>query len=413
MESAKQSKVFDEVAKEAMEFLLENFWVLRERDPETYQMVREREQVLRTWFLEKMGYRLVVHRHFAKLEKIPAIPEVWMGIQSFKHPRDYAIFCCLLAFLEGKSVDEQFLLSELCEEIQSLYPGDPGLDWTHYEHRKSLVRVLQFATGEAIVKVVDGDIEQFHYVEDSEVLYEVPIVSRYFMRTYPKDLFQFTSKEEILAGEWDTSELETGVRRRHRVYRQLFLSPVLYSEGTDDPDFLYLRNYRNRIREDIEKHTDFQFELYKNAALLTTMERKTRLTLFPDNKAIMDIALQFANIVREEREKVEVPLQLDGSLRLTWVDFERWVDLCRQRFEGGWSKQYREATTHDIARDLYELLEEWKMAATDPETGILSLQPLLVRTIGRYPKDFIMRTEECVDQAADVVGKGADDVDEE
>nr|WP_242975787.1 TIGR02678 family protein [Desulfosporosinus sp. FKB] len=29
--------------------------------------------------MDKLGYHLIVHRHFVKLEKIPASPEVWMG----------------------------------------------------------------------------------------------------------------------------------------------------------------------------------------------------------------------------------------------------------------------------------------------------------------------------------------------
>jgi len=155
-EQEKTRNVFDHQAREAAEHLLEQFWILRDEEPEKYQAVREREQVLRTYFLDKPGFRLVLHRYFAKLEKIPAEPESWMGIQDFQQARDYAVLCCLLAYLEGKAVDEQFLLSELCEELRTFYPGEDTLDWTHYEHRKSLVRVLRKAAELGIVKVVDG-----------------------------------------------------------------------------------------------------------------------------------------------------------------------------------------------------------------------------------------------------------------
>lgn len=66
-----------------------------------------------------------------------------MGIQTFKSPLDYAIFCCGLAYTEQRSVDEQFLLSEITEEIQDMYPGEFPLDWTNYKHRNSLVRALK------------------------------------------------------------------------------------------------------------------------------------------------------------------------------------------------------------------------------------------------------------------------------
>lgn len=384
---------FDETAKEAAEYLLEQFWILREEEPEKYQMVRERESVLRAYFLEKLGFRLIVHRHFAKLEKVPAYPEPWMGIQAFKHPRDYVILCCLLAYLEGKNIDEQFLLSDLCEELQSLYPGDEGLDWTHYEHRRSLVRVMQFAAQQGIVKVVEGDIDQFSFQEDNEVLYDVPAVSRYFLRSYPQDLAQFQSGEEILAAQSVGSEDEVGAGRRQRVYRQLFLSPAMYSRGSDDTDFLYLRNYRNRIQEDIESHTDFQFELYKNTCLLTVPEQRARFTLYPDSKAISDIALQFASVVRQMREEEDIPIRQDGTLPLTPVDFERLVQRCRDQFVSGWSKQYREALVSQVAQALYETLAEWKMASKDPDSGMILLHPLLARLIGKYPDDFMSDAE--------------------
>ena len=179
---------FDELAKEAAEHLLEQFWILRVTEPEKYQMVREREPVLRSYFLEKLGFHLIVHPYFAKLEKIPVRPEAWMGNRDFQHPRDYSLFCCLLAYLESKSIDEQFLMSELCEGLRGIYPGEESPDWTHYEHRRSLVRVLLFATDLGILKVVEGDVAEFSNIEDYEILYEVPAVSRYFMRSCPEPL---------------------------------------------------------------------------------------------------------------------------------------------------------------------------------------------------------------------------------
>ena len=394
MELERKRQGFDDTARQAAEHLLEEFWIIREEEPEIYQMVRERENALRTYFLEKLGYHLIVHRAFAKLEKVPACPESWMGIQSFKHTRDYGLFCCLLAYLESKNIDEQFLLSDLCEELQSLYPGEWGLDWTQYEHRKSLVRVLQAAVELRVVKLVDGDISGFSYLETHEALFEVPLVSRYYMRSYPKDLSQFDSRKQILEAEWQGAEESTGVKRRHRVYRQLMLSPVMYAGRSGDPDFLYLRNFRNRISEDIERHTSFQFELYQNEAMLTLPERKARFTVFPDNRAIADITMQFASFARRQKEEEGIPLQHDGSLCLTPADFEKWVAHCKDLLGMGWSKEYREKSLSETAKDLLTFLIDWKMAQLDKETGVVYLLPLLARTICRYPEDFLKPSKE-------------------
>lgn len=383
-----KSRGFDEIAKEGAQHLLERFWILREKEPEIYQQIRSRENALKNFFLEKMGLTLIVHRQFVKLEKFPVEPEPWMGIENFMAIRDYVLFACLMAFLEGKNVDEQFLLSDLCEEIKSIYPPFEELDWIHYEHRKSLVRVLQTASDHDLVKTVDGDIGGFSFSENNEVLYEVPLVARYFLRSFPKELTGFNTIDDFLNIDDLTSGEQQGVKRRHRIYRKLFLSPVMYSNGNNDPDFLYLRNFRNRIRDDVEKHTDFTFELYRNAALLTTEEKRAIYTLFPDNKAINDIVLQFAKLIREEKENGDIPLQDDGSLCLSPVDFSKWAAKCCALYSHGWSKQYREATSKELHQDLLAVLVDWQMAEINEDTGVIALKPLLARTIGDYPQDF-------------------------
>ncbi|MFX3625118.1 MAG: TIGR02678 family protein [Ectobacillus sp.] len=377
-----REKAFDEKAKEALLALFENFWILREDEPQLHQKVREREKVVSRYVSEKFGYRLIVHRHFAKLEKIPAEPEAWMGIQDFKERLDYALFCCLLAFLESKSVDEQFLLSEVCEEIEGMYPGEEPVDWVNYEHRKSLIRVLQKAQALRILKIVDGEVEGFASQSSHEVLYEVPVVARYFMRSYPKDFFRYHTIAEILEEEWKSAPDDL---RRHRIYRQLFLSPVIYRREKDDPDFYYLRNFRNRLRADVEEHTDFQYELYKNMAMLTLPERKSMYTLFPDQKGISDLMLQFSSVLRRNIERF-APNEF-GHIRLSKNEFEELLAECQREFAGGWSKAHRDMALPQLYKEMLEALIDWKMAYVE-DTGMIYIYPLAGRSVGRYPADF-------------------------
>ena len=89
-----------------------------------YQLVRTKEGTA-GYLLDKLGLNLIVHRHFAKLEKVPVVPKSGWGFRIFPTP-GLCPFCLLLAYLEGKTVEEQFLLSDLCEELQSTYPGEEG-----------------------------------------------------------------------------------------------------------------------------------------------------------------------------------------------------------------------------------------------------------------------------------------------
>jgi len=433
---------FDEVANEALAHLMEQWWILRDREPDKYRMVRDREAALAMYAADKLGFRLVVHRYFARLEKIPAQPEAFMGIPEFRLPMDYALFCCLLAYLDRKAVEEQFLLSELCEDLRATCPAEIVLDWVQYEHRKSLVRVLTFAKDVGIIQPVEGDVEQFSFREETEVLYDVSVVSRYFMRPYPKDLSEFRTMRELLDASWVEAETAddagawmgpdagdnagvaartaesrgTTASRRHRIYRELFLCPALYGSGGSggggpDPDMVYLRNYRSRIQEDVEAHTDFRLELYRNCAMLVLPERRVRYTTYPDTKGISDISLQFAAIVRESVDASELQTQPDGTIRLTSVDFDRFVSICKSRYGPGWGVQHRRSRLQETASELKAFLMEWRLAREDPESGMVLLMPALGRATGKYPAEYDERLS--ADEGSRLAGQGVDQAAEE
>lgn len=308
-----------------------------------------------------------------------------MGIQDFTASQDYAIFCCGLAFTERRSVDEQFLLSGITEDIQEMYPGEFPLDWTNYQHRKSLVRTLKKLVELHIIKAVDGDIDMFANNEEQEVLYEVTVYARYFMRSYPDDLFRYQSTSEILDSEWQRHQADA---RRKRVYRKLMFSPVVYRESEDDPDFGYIRNFRNRLRDDLEENTPFQLEVFKNAAMLVMPERRQRYTLFPDQKAIMNIALHFQMYIRKTINQYSInPM---GEIKMTSAEFAQLLGTVKKIYGHGWSKKYRDMSYVGIAEELLQLYKEWELAVVEVDTGIFVLKPAIARMIGHYPSAYLM-----------------------
>ncbi|KHE69821.1 TIGR02678 family protein [Halobacillus sp. BBL2006] len=374
---------FDEKASEALIILFENFWILRAEDPEVYQTIREREHVLKRYVVDKFGFDLIVHQHFIKLEKIPVESRVWMGMQDFSEPIDYALFCCGLAFTESRSVDDQFLLSHICEEIKELYPGEMELDWTVYSHRKSLIRAMRKLVELGILKVVDGEIDEFHKDEEYEVLYEVTVYARYFMRNYPEQLFQYQTTDEILQSEWSRHSSDA---RRKRVYRKLFFSPVVYRKEKEDPDFAYIRNFRSRLSDDIEMHSPYRLEVFKNAAMLVMDERRQRLTLFPDQKGVTTVLLHLSAKLRENLESYEIN-EL-GEIRMTSMELEEWMKQVQKEAGHGFSKTFRQAPVSSLVSSVTEALENWELGYPE-ESGMFVIQPAFGRLIGHYPADYL------------------------
>ncbi len=382
--------VFDEGAREALTLLLENYWILREEQPERYQLIRQYESLLRSYLFEKCGWRLIQHPQFYKLEKIPAEPEAWMGILEFQQPRDYALLCCIMAFLEEKSVDEQFLLSDLCESILAFYPHetvtDERLNWENYDHRRSLVRALRFAVTTGLTRLVDGDGEQFAMRRESEALYEVTLLARYFLRSYPKDLHQYRSLAELQTAEHFDEEAATGTGRRARVYRQLLLTPAYNVAAARPEDFNYLRSMHKRLRDELESRVGLQLELYKDCAMLTSPERNSWCKqMFPiQQSGLHAVILHFARWCRDERGT-----RSDWRDVVSGVELEKLTEQCRNRYGSGWTKEYRELGLSRLTAVLTEEMVDWNMAAIDRETNLIELRPPLWRLAGQYPNDYL------------------------
>jgi uncharacterized protein (TIGR02678 family) len=339
--------------------------------------------VLRRYIHDKFGLRIIVHQNFIKLEKIPVEPERWMGIQHFQDPIDYGIFCCALSFLEGKAVDEQFLLSELCEEIQGDFPSESRLDWTLYIHRKSLIRAIKVLMDFQLIRAIDGDIQRFDHNEEQEVLYEATTYSRYFMRSYPDDFTSYSHWRDLLEEDWKLNQED---ERRKRVYRKLFFSPGLHRMDQQDQDFLYIRNFRNRLSEDIESHSDYELHVYKNTAFLSVGEAKNYHQVYPNTKASTDIMLQFSSYLHEHH--MEFPPKENGEILMTEGEMEQILENMRKEFEGGWSKYFREKSTTAIRTELLEAMQEWMMVEVEDETSFIKIKPLLGVLTGSYPKDY-------------------------
>ena len=127
---------------------------------------------------------------------------------------------------------------------------------------------------------------------------------------FPRELESMKDPEEILAAEQPADQ----GWRRYKIYRQLLFGPVIYARTQLIPTSLSPQPPQPHRRRDAEDNFEFQFELYKNAALLTTPERRAKLTYFPDNRTISDIAIQFAGLARDIKEQEDIPIQYDGSI---------------------------------------------------------------------------------------------------
>ena len=216
------------------------------------------------FFREQLGWTVINNEQILKAEKIPAHAESYMGITDFTEIRDYCLFCAVLAFLEDKEEQEQFLLSELVDMLELQLKGVLDVDWISFTQRKSLVRVLQFCEDMRLIEAYEGSSNNVGSSIEQEILYENTGLSRYMAVNFAYSIADFQSWEDFEKQQNTEGQADRGHYRVNRVYRQMAAAPALYWRWADDPDSIYLKNQRQWIQKNFSEYLGGQLQIHKN-----------------------------------------------------------------------------------------------------------------------------------------------------
>lgn len=375
------------------EKLLENYWFVKELNPDNYNMVKQDLTTETQDFIKnKLGYKLIANPYLIKLEKIPGKPQSFMGIQSFDTKLEYIFLCLILIYLEERTKGEQFILSGLIDYIQNIILEidleDIKIDFTIYSQRKSMVKVLKFIKEIGFIKIYDGDENKFAENIENDVLYEVTGISKYFMRNFATNIADCENYNDIFENEQLGLEQDKGKERKQRVYRRLFTENVVYKENTDDQDYNYIRNYRNAINQDVDKMLQSTLEVHKDGAYILLVDDKNFKNVFPTNNGISDVTLFINTVINEKVKTNELKPQLDDLIYISKISFGKIVRETRSRYSKGFSKEYREISEENLTVEIVKYMKQFDMIRESKETEEYIIMPICFKIIGKYPKDF-------------------------
>ena len=375
-----------------LEELLENYWILNEQDNEKYEQIRqELDEKTVNFIKQKLGYKLIINPYLIKLEKIPGIPKAFMGIKEFTSKLEYVFLCLILMFLEEKSRKEQFILSQLLDYIQSVSTeielGEVIIDFNLFKQRQAMVRVLKYIRDLGFIKLYDGDENKFAENIENDILYEVTGVSKYFVRNFTSNITDCNLYTDIYEQEQLGLEQDKGIERRQRVYRRLFTENVVYNEKQDDQDYLYIKQFKNIIAQDVDQMLDSSLEIHKNGAYILLAEHEPFKNIYPaPNRAISDVVLFFNTILIDMLENNKLNKEQNDTIVISEIEFSQIVKLLKQKYGQGFSKEYREMSEQDLEKQIYDFMEEYDMIRKEEKQ--FRLMPIAFKVRGRYPKEF-------------------------
>lgn len=370
------------------ELLLEKYWVVKELDEDNYNKIKtELDDKTQSFIKEKLGYKLIANPYVIKLEKIPGKPQSFMGIQEFTNKLEYLFLCMVLIYLESKSRKDQFILSQLIDYIQNLQTEidlkEVTIDFNLYAHRKSMVKVLKYIQELGFIKRYDGDENKFADNIENDVLYEVTGISKYFVRNFTSNISDCNLYTDIYEKEQLGLEQDKGIERRQRIYRRLFTENVVYPEGKDDLDYLYIRNYKNTIEQDVDKILDASLEVHKDGSYILLLDNQNFKNTFPSTKAISDVVL-FVNTIIIEKVKKE-------NMYISELEFTKLVEEAKNTYENGFSKEFREKNLQELVIEIIKFMKEFDMIRYHEEKKEYQIMPIVFKMRGRYPKEFMVK----------------------
>lgn len=356
----------------AMKLLFENFWIIRSDVPEDYLFLRRHHVELRKELRQRLGLHLIMRPQYIQVLKRPHQLDSWMGEISFTSQLDYALFCCGMAYVEGLEAETPFMLDELIRDLDLSAPEELAIDWTNYNHRKSLIRVIKKMIGLRVIETIQGEAGSFEQAEENqEVLFSTTILARAFLSRAPQSYSQY----ETFAAYWEDVQANRKLEGNQVLYQRLMMEGVIQRTTENEESFIRLKNYYRLMKEYIENATYFNFELYRDYAALTLEERDNWPDIFPSRKVIDEVLIQLATIIRTD--------DLESSpYGLITYPHEKWQTLVkelRKNYAGYWSKELRDMTVEQLGHSLLARGEDWQLLSGDE--GKIIINPVFGRLI--------------------------------
>ncbi|MFI3621168.1 TIGR02678 family protein [Vagococcus fluvialis] len=362
----------DNDLSQALELLFENFWLVRKTQPEAYRFIRRNEVFLKKELKTRFGMKLIIRNHYIQLLKRPPILRSWMGDIGLTSKIDYILLCLAMAYIEGMDADKAFMLDELIREIELMKSEEIYIDWTNYNHRKSLVRVIRKMLDFHVIETIQGETEEFEQSEhNQEILFVTTDLARSFLTNAPQSFSEYQDFNAYWL-DWQESQHTEG---NQFLFQQLMMTPIIQRTPENEDTFIRLRNYHYFIKPYFADKSFYNFELYQDYAALTLEQRDKHSEVFPSRKVIDEITIQLATICR----KYLTQWTPYGIGEISLSDWEIIIMELKNEYGEFWSKEFSEKSLRSLNEALLSNGKEWELF--EEKNEVIYIYPVFSRLV--------------------------------
>jgi uncharacterized protein (TIGR02678 family) len=403
---------------QAHAILLDSPIVSLQNDAEAYRLVRTHFPLLAKWHEQHTGWRIQHGPSFFRLERHLHMPTPLFLDDRLKRPRDFVCLTWILWFAEqrfllGGGRNQQFLLSQLAEELQRQSEQGPGtaLDFRTLQDRSSMRRALEYLTQLGGLQALEGEMRKWtEDAPDQEVLYEFTPVSHSLIEALNEPRVAAMAKRATAQSlHLPTSDLTLRTLAQDlpplvRAWRTLLLGPALLRYD-DAAAFAALVAHAGQVSDELAENFGWLLELNSDYACIVrggTLSAGAGPTLAL-NSALDHIILLLCTAFRLQVEQGLWAPDASGCLHVSSFDINTLFSDLRLRYGSYWGATVKESKATDLLDDVYARMRRLGLLR-GPDT---EEQIRILPTAARYSVSYNREPAETESDAGEVAVPGA------
>jgi uncharacterized protein (TIGR02678 family) len=385
--------------------------VILPKQLELFRLVNRHYRTLQTWHDQYTGWRILRSPTVIRLIRQPGALMPGYLYDRLKDPSDFACLVWIFWYAENRQLtghgnDQQFLLSQLAEQVQEQSvagtEGERHFDFRKQADRYSIQRALQYLEDLGGLQLVEGQTREWvEQTADADVLYEFTDVIHSLVAALDPQLVEavsarlqdttvilqptLLSSREGMVGIAPTSAATTSLVR---AWRALLLGPALFR--FDDPSaFAKLLEHADTVANELLDTFGWLLDIHKDYACIvrpsgTSTGPVTSLTPYGTND---QIALLVCGAIRSQVESGAWPEpDVYGCLHVTTEDMTALFYAVRERYGESWGTEARNKSSRSLLNDVYRKMRQVGLLRGPDEAGNILILPTAARYAATYDK---------------------------
>jgi uncharacterized protein (TIGR02678 family) len=377
--------------------------VILPRQSDLFRLVKYHYYALQSWHEQRTGWRIQRDASAIRLIRDPGVTTPGYLYDRLKEPGDFACLTWILWYAEnrqlsGRGNDQQFLLSQLAEQIQEQSASGPAserkFDFRKPADRYSIQRALQYLEDLGGLQLVDGQTRDWvEQTASADALYEFTDVVRSLIVALNPQLVtmvagQLSNSSTKLQPALLVNPAGTSTLPLVRAWRTLLLGPALF-RFDDPPAFAELVAHAEAIANELLETYGWLLDIHRDYACIVrasgmTTGPVTSLTPFGTND---QIAMLLCKAIRDQVESGAWPSpDTYGCLQVTTEDMSELFYSVRERYGENWGSEARNKSSRSLLSDVYRKMRQAGLLRGADDAGNMLVLPTAARYTATYEK---------------------------